>query len=125
MSRSQLLREFKSDIRSVLFGTDSFWTGVDVPGESLSNVIITKLPFSVPSHPLTQARSERIKLQGGNAFFDYSLPEAVLKFRQGTGRLIRANSDSGIIVLLDSRVATKRYGRTFINSLPPYNRIDS
>ena len=120
MSRSMLLSEFKRDVRSVLFGTDSFWTGVDVPGESLSNVIITKLPFAVPTHPLTQARCERIKEQGGNAFFDYSLPEAVLKFRQGTGRLIRSRQDSGMIVILDSRINTKRYGRTFINSLPPY-----
>lgn len=122
MSRSMLLNEFKRDVRSVLFGTDSFWTGVDVPGESLSNVIITKLPFAVPTHPLTQARCERIKEQGGNAFFDYSLPEAVLKFRQGTGRLIRSRQDSGMIVILDSRINTKRYGRTFINSLPPYPR---
>ena len=125
MSRSMLLNEFKKDVRSVLFGTDSFWTGVDVPGESLSNVIITKLPFSVPTHPLMQARSERIKLQGGNAFFDYSLPEAVLKLRQGAGRLIRSSSDSGMIVILDSRLTTKRYGRTFLNSLPPYPRINN
>ena len=124
MSRNMLLKEFKKDIRSVLFGTDSFWTGVDVPGESLSNVIITKLPFSVPSHPLMFARSERIKEQGGNAFFDYSLPEAVLKFRQGTGRLIRSNTDSGMIVVLDSRIVTKRYGRSFINSIPPYPRAE-
>ena len=122
MSRSMLLSEFKRDVRSVLFGTDSFWTGVDVPGESLSNVIITKLPFAVPTHPLIQARCERIKERGGNAFFDYSLPEAVLKFRQGTGRLIRSRQDSGMIVVLDSRINTKRYGRTFINSLPPYPR---
>lgn len=122
MSRSMLLREFKNDVRSVLFGTDSFWTGVDVPGESLSNVIITKLPFAVPSHPLMYARSERIRLQGGNPFFDYSLPEAVLKFRQGTGRLIRSSGDSGIIVILDSRIVSKRYGRTFLNSLPAYKR---
>ena len=122
MTRSMLLKEFKNDVRSVLFGTDSFWTGVDVPGEALSNVIITKLPFAVPSHPLMQGRSERIRLMGGNPFFDYSLPEAVLKFRQGAGRLIRSSSDSGIIVILDSRIHTKRYGKTFINSLPPYSK---
>lgn len=122
MPRSLLLKEFKNDVRSVLFGTDSFWTGVDVPGESLSNVIITKLPFAVPSHPLIAARCERIKIQGGNAFFDYSLPEAVLKFRQGAGRLIRSREDSGMIVVLDSRINTKRYGRIFLNSLPPYPR---
>jgi Rad3-related DNA helicase len=96
--------------------------GVDVPGESLSNVIITKLPFAVPSHPLAQARSEKIKRMGGNAFFDYSLPEAVLKFRQGVGRLIRSRSDNGMVVILDSRVVSKRYGRTFLNSIPPYPR---
>ena len=124
MSRNALLKEFKKDIRSVLFGTDSFWTGVDVPGESLSNVIITKLPFAVPTHPLMFARSERIKQQGGNAFFDYSLPEAVLKFRQGTGRLIRSNTDSGMIAVLDSRIVSKRYGRSFINSIPPYSRAE-
>ncbi len=122
MTRSMLLSEFKRDVRSVLFGTDSFWTGVDVPGESLSNVIITKLPFAVPTHPLTQGRCEKIKQTGGNAFFDYSLPEAVLKFRQGTGRLIRSQQDSGMIVILDSRINTKRYGKTFLNSLPPYPR---
>ncbi len=120
LSRSAMLREFKTDIRSVIFGTDSFWTGVDVPGEALSNVIITKLPFSVPSHPLIQARCDRIKALGGNPFFDYSLPEAVLKFRQGAGRLIRSRDDRGIIVVLDSRVVTKRYGRMFVNSLPEY-----
>ncbi len=122
MSRSLLLQEFKQDVRSVLFGTDSFWTGVDVPGESLSNVIITKLPFAVPSHPLMKARCNQIERQGGNAFFEYSLPEAVLKFRQGTGRLIRSSSDSGIIAVLDSRIVNKRYGRTFLNSLPKYRR---
>ena len=124
MSRSMLLKEFKQDVRSVLFGTDSFWTGVDVPGESLSNVIIVKLPFAVPSHPLMKGRCERIERQGGNAFFDYSLPEAVLKFRQGVGRLIRSSSDSGMVVILDPRIISKRYGRTFLNSLPPYPRAN-
>lgn len=122
LSRSAMLREFKADIRSVIFGTDSFWTGVDVPGEALSNVIITKLPFAVPSHPLIAARCDRIKALGGNPFFDYSLPEAVLKFRQGAGRLIRSRSDSGMIVVLDSRIVAKRYGRMFLHSLPDYPR---
>lgn len=120
MNRSMLLREFKDDIDSVIFGTDSFWTGVDVPGESLSNVIVTKLPFAVPSHPLIEARGEMIEKSGGNPFMEYSMPEAALKFRQGTGRLIRSKDDTGIIVILDRRVISKRYGQKFIESLPPY-----
>ena len=119
-TRSQLLSEFKEDINSVLFGTDSFWTGVDVPGEALSNVIVTKLPFAVPSHPLTAARMAKIEESGASSFSEYSLPEAVLKFRQGAGRLIRSRSDRGVIVILDRRVISKGYGRLFLDSLP-YN----
>ena len=119
-SRSALLQEFKDDINSVLFGADSFWTGVDVPGEALSNVIVAKLPFAVPSHPLIKARCERIEASGGKAFMDYSLPEAILKFRQGVGRLIRSKTDTGYIVLLDRRITSKFYGRWFIDSLPPH-----
>ena len=117
-SRSMLLREFKNDVRSVLFGTDSFWTGVDVPGEALSNVILTRLPFASPGHPLIAARMQRIEAQGKSSFSEYSLPEAVLKFRQGAGRLIRSRSDRGVIVLLDRRVITKSYGRMFLDALP-------
>jgi len=120
MTRSTMLKEFKSDINSVIFGTDSFWTGVDVPGEALSNVIVTKFPFAVPSHPLIEARCEKIEASGTNAFMGYSLPEAVLKFRQGVGRLIRSKHDTGIIVILDRRVFSKRYGQYFLDSLPPY-----
>ena len=116
--RSQLLEQFKTTPRSVLFGTDSFWMGVDVPGEALSNVIITRLPFAVPDHPLTEAKLELIQARGGDAFTEYSLPEAILKFRQGVGRLIRTKSDSGIIVILDNRVVTKTYGRAFLKALP-------
>lgn len=120
MNRSLMLREFKNDIDSVIFGTDSFWTGVDVPGQALSNVILTKFPFAVPSHPLIAARCECIEKSGKSAFMEYSLPEAVLKFRQGIGRLIRSRNDTGIIVILDRRIISKRYGQMFIESLPPY-----
>jgi len=116
--RSLLLEQFKTTPRSVLFGTDSFWMGVDVPGEALSNVIITRLPFAVPDHPLTEAKLELIQARGGDAFTEYSLPEAILKFRQGVGRLIRSKSDNGIIVILDNRVVTKTYGRAFLKALP-------
>ena len=116
--RSLLLEQFKTTPRSVLFGTDSFWMGVDVPGEALSNVIITRLPFAVPDHPLTEAKLELIQARGGDAFTEYSLPEAILKFRQGVGRLIRTKSDNGIIVILDNRVVTKTYGRAFLKALP-------
>ncbi len=118
-NRTAMLDEFRKDVNSVLFGTSSFWMGVDVPGESLSNVIITKLPFSVPTHPLVQARAEEIEKAGNSSFMMYQLPEAVLRFKQGAGRLIRTKKDQGIIVILDSRVLTKHYGKMFINSIPP------
>jgi len=123
MSRTSMLNEFRKDINSVLFGTSSFWMGVDVPGESLSNVIITKLPFAVPSHPLIQARAEKVEEAGKSSFMHYSLPEAVLKFKQGIGRLIRSKNDKGIIVILDSRIVNKHYGKMFINSMPPSPQI--
>ena len=118
LSPRQMLQEFRTAERAVIFGTDSFWTGVDVPGEALSNVIITHLPFAQIGHPVQQAREEKCLAQGGRPFFDYLLPEAVLKFRQGFGRLIRNRQDTGIIVLLDGRLRQKSFGKIFLNSIP-------
>jgi ATP-dependent DNA helicase DinG len=117
-SRSRMLEKFKSSQDGVLFGTDSFWTGVDVPGEALSNVIITRLPFAVPDHPLIEAKLEFIESNGGDPFTEYSLPEAILKLRQGVGRLIRTKTDQGIIVILDNRILSKAYGKSFLQALP-------
>jgi ATP-dependent DNA helicase DinG len=118
MPSSLMLERFRKDPAGVLFGTDSFWQGVDVPGEALQNVIITKLPFSVPDHPLLEARLEAIRERGGNPFVEYQVPEAVIKLKQGFGRLIRRKQDSGQVVILDPRVRSKQYGRQFLESLP-------
>lgn len=118
LPRTLLLDKFRNQPRSVLFGTDSFWQGVDVPGDALQNVIIAKLPFSVPDHPLLEARIARIKQDGGNPFMEYQVPEAAIKLKQGFGRLIRSRSDSGQVVILDPRIRTKPYGRIFLKSLP-------
>jgi len=118
MPRTQMLEQFRNDAAGVLFGADSFWQGVDVPGDALQNVIIAKLPFSVPDHPLLEARLDRIRHDGGNPFFDYQVPEAIIKLKQGVGRLIRTRTDRGIVVILDPRIRTKRYGSLFLQSLP-------
>lgn len=117
-NRQSLLNSFKTSERAVLFGTDSFWEGVDVSGEALRCVVIVKLPFKVPTEPITQARTEALVAQGRNPFVDYSLPNAIVKFKQGFGRLIRNRRDRGCIVCLDSRILTKQYGKQFLDSLP-------
>jgi ATP-dependent DNA helicase DinG len=116
--RSLLLDEFRRDIHSVLLATGSFWQGVDVPGESLSCLIIDKLPFDSPGEPLVAARIDAIRDQGGNPFMEYQVPSAIISLKQGLGRLIRKNSDRGILSVLDTRIVTSRYGRFFLNSLP-------
>jgi ATP-dependent DNA helicase DinG len=117
--KSALLREFREDVQSVLFATASFWEGVDVQGEALSCVVIDRLPFSVPSEPILEARLEKIAGSGGSPFRDYQLPEAVLLLKQGLGRLIRTRQDRGVMAVLDNRLLTKSYGRFFLKSLPP------
>ena len=118
LSRTDMLQAFREDTDSVLFGTASFWEGVDVRGEALSNVIITRLPFEVPTHPVMEARVKQIKESGGDEFSEFSLPEAILRLKQGFGRLIRTKDDTGIVVILDPRIKTRSYGRTFLASLP-------
>jgi len=118
LSRTELAQNMRSLGNAVLFGTDSFWTGVDVPGDALGQVIITRLPFDPPTHPITEARCDDIRANGGSPFNELTLPDALIKFRQGVGRLIRRASDRGLITVLDSRVLAKSYGRLFAACLP-------
>ena len=124
LSRTDMLESFREDTDSVLFGTSSFWEGVDVRGEALSNVIITRLPFEVPTHPVMEARVKQIKESGGDEFSEFSLPEAILRLKQGFGRLIRTKNDKGIVVILDPRVKTRNYGKAFLRSLPDCEIIE-
>ena len=118
--RNNLVTELKNNAQAVVFGASAFWEGIDLPGRSLTALIIVRLPFNPPNLPLVEARTERLKQEGKNGFYHYSLPQAVLKFRQGYGRLIRTMDDCGVVVVLDNRLVNKNYGRTFIHSLPNF-----
>ena len=120
--KTALLEEFRLTPNAVLFATSSFWQGVDVQGEQLSCVIIDRLPFAVPTDPVVAARVKSIDAEGGNAFFQYQVPAAVISLKQGFGRLIRSLHDRGVLVLLDNRIIKKAYGRVFVESLPNYQR---
>jgi ATP-dependent DNA helicase DinG len=117
-SRDQLLRRFREEPKSILLGTDSFWEGIDVVGEALELLLVAKLPFEVPSEPLVEARLEKLKAEGKDPFLYYTVPEAIIRLRQGLGRLIRSKTDRGAALLCDSRLIQSRYGQAFLDSLP-------
>ena len=121
--RDALLRRFRQSGRAILVGTATFWEGVDVPGHALRGLIITKLPFRVPTEPMVAAQCDAIEARGGNAFMEYMLPHATLRLKQGVGRLIRTATDRGVIVLDDVRVVSKPYGRDLLDALPPARRV--
>jgi len=121
--RARLLDSFRAERSSVLFATDSFWEGVDAPGDTLRMVIVTRLPFRVPSEPVLRARMAAIEERGGNPFAELSLPDAVMRMRQGFGRLMRRHDDSGVVLILDPRIVTKSYGSVFLESLPDARRV--
>ncbi|RLC50682.1 MAG: DNA polymerase III subunit epsilon, partial [Candidatus Cloacimonadota bacterium] len=118
IGRSAMLKEFRKHRSSVLLGTNSFWEGVDVPGESLELLVLHKLPFLVPSEPIVEAYLEKLNAEGKDSFMHYMLPNALLKYRQGFGRLIRNKTDKGVVLVLDNRILTKRYGRFFKDTIP-------
>ena len=122
--KNALLEEFRTTPNAVLFATSSFWQGVDVQGQQLSCVIIDRLPFAVPSDPIVAARVRAIDSGGGNAFFEYQVPSAVISLKQGFGRLIRSVKDRGVLALLDNRLLKQRYGKVFLDSLPPYKKTN-
>ncbi|MBU4485424.1 MAG: hypothetical protein KKD38_00720, partial [Candidatus Delongbacteria bacterium] len=122
-SRTNLIKRFKAIRNSFLLGTDSFWEGIDVPGNALHTLVISKLPFAVPTEPVIQARTEELEKRGEDSFMGYSVPETILKLKQGLGRLIRHRNDSGIVLILDSRIVNTRWGRAFLNSLPVQSEI--
>jgi Rad3-related DNA helicase len=124
-ARIELLRQFRERERAVLFGLKSFWEGVDVPGDALSLVVIDKLPFDPPDDPVQEARVARLKAEGANWFGGYVLPNAILRLKQGVGRLIRTRDDRGVMAILDKRIQTKNYGRQVLLALPPARRIDN
>jgi ATP-dependent DNA helicase DinG len=121
--RSRLLHRFKEDVASVLFATDSFWEGVDAPGETLKLVVLCRLPFRVPTDPVHIARMEALESKGHNPFFELALPEAAMRLKQGFGRLMRHHEDRGAVIVTDNRIVTKRYGKAFLDSLPDSRRL--
>jgi ATP-dependent DNA helicase DinG len=121
--RARLLERVRDETSSVLFATDSFWEGVDAPGETLHAVVLCRLPFRVPSEPVLKARMAAVEAAGGNPFTELSLPDAVVRMRQGFGRLMRRRDDRGVVLVLDSRIVTKRYGQVFLDSLPGAQRL--